>query len=996
VNAPGPCLSEDEILAFLAEQVPAEGARAAARHLEVCRSCARLVSTARRLSLVFRGSPSGTAATPRAGALARSTVTAVTERAAPADVGVSHLARGTVVGRFVVLDVVGGGGMGIVYRAYDADLDRGVALKFVRPDLGGDAAAGEGGERLRREAQALARLAHPNVVAIHEVGTHEGATYLAMELVDGQTLTAWLEERPRSVAEVMSVFLQAGAGLTAAHDAGIVHRDFKPTNVLVGREGRVRVADFGLVARRGSEASRGSPPTPEEEARPGGDAAPVDGATPSTAPMETAAGALVGTPYYMAPEQSRGEAADARSDQYSFCVSLKFALEGVRRQPDRFDHDDQRAGGGSAGGRPAAASVPARLRRVIARGLAPRAADRYAGMGALLSDLERAARPRARGILVGVSVAASLVAVALALWVRAPASVDCTVVAGRLASVWHDARRARIGATLRATGVAGAEQAANRVLDRLDAYASRWGAERRAACAAAGGQGADAEVGRLRGECLDWRLEELRALGDLLEASDGGLAVAGPEMTDRLTPLATCAPERVMKRRRVAVVERSAPGPLAMRVAVLRARAAVHSMQLREAFDIAHAAAVEARAASQPALRSEALGVAAMARHQMGHPDEAAALFSDAVQLAVASGDHATAAATCGDLAWVTAFRGGQGREGLDRAERWAKLGAAFLDSIGGDDLLEARLLRTRAGLSHLRGRYQEALGHAERATAIVQELDPERLEVGVSLAQAGDALVDMGRGEAAAARFRSALVVFERRLGKEHPRSLHAMMGLAAALDRDANHEQALHHAAAALERSHAVFGRRDHPAAATALTVMARSLEGLGRLDDARARYDQALALMEPFGADDVRVAELRSARGSLRRRQGQLSQALADQRAATTVLERHMDAGHPVLADARHAQGETLLESGRPQEAAALFALALRARRADGVARRDLAATQFAMARCLWTLGRDRERARSLAREALSTLTPPTTAEAGLQASVRAWLAGRAAGQ
>ncbi len=159
----------------------------------------------------------------------------------------SRLPRGATVGRYIVLDVLGAGGMGVVYRAYDPELDRRIALKLVR-DLRGNPG------RLLEEAQALAKVTHPNVVAVHDVGTHAGAVFIAMELAPGKTILAWRHQDAPTRRQVLDVFLAAGNGLAAAHKAGIVHRDFKPSNVIVGDDGRTRVVDFGLA--RAAEADR--------------------------------------------------------------------------------------------------------------------------------------------------------------------------------------------------------------------------------------------------------------------------------------------------------------------------------------------------------------------------------------------------------------------------------------------------------------------------------------------------------------------------------------------------------------------------------------------------------------------------------------------------------------------------------------------------------------------------------------------------------------------
>ncbi|HVV84724.1 MAG TPA: serine/threonine-protein kinase, partial [Kofleriaceae bacterium] len=228
------------------------------------------------------------------------------------------------LGRFEVLGRLGQGGMGQVLRARDPQLGREVALKLLHADL--DAAqaphhAEVARRRLLREAQAMARLDHPNVIGVHEVGEDGGRVFLVMERVSGTTLGGWLAAAPRGWREVLAVFAQVGAGLAAAHAAGLVHRDVKPDNILVGDDGRVRVTDFGLV---GVDGVSGPPARPGER-----DEVDPTGATrESLPPPLTHEGALVGTPGYMAPEQVRGRAADARSDQFGLCVTLYEALFG--------------------------------------------------------------------------------------------------------------------------------------------------------------------------------------------------------------------------------------------------------------------------------------------------------------------------------------------------------------------------------------------------------------------------------------------------------------------------------------------------------------------------------------------------------------------------------------------------------------------------------------------------------------------------------------------
>jgi hypothetical protein len=308
-----------------------------------------------------------------------------------ADVVRSLEPKADTVGRYVILDCIGAGAMGIVYTAHDPDLGRKVALKLLRPDPSVPASRGAQ-SRLLREAQAMAQLSHPHVIRIYDVGVLGDEVFIAMELVEGGTLTQWLQQRRRPWREVLDVFRKAGEGLAAAHEAGLVHRDFKPDNVLVGRDGRVCVTDFGLARLTGS------PALVKED----GGAAPA--ASPLAASM-TAAGTLVGTPAYMSPEQLAGEPADSRSDVFGFCVALYEGLYGQRPFAG-----DSLAGlsaaiarGDIRRGPSPAKNVPGWLRRVVETGLAATPSSRPPSMRALLHAIDAAA-VRARYVPAAVGV----------------------------------------------------------------------------------------------------------------------------------------------------------------------------------------------------------------------------------------------------------------------------------------------------------------------------------------------------------------------------------------------------------------------------------------------------------------------------------------------------------------------------------------------------------------------------------------------------------------
>jgi eukaryotic-like serine/threonine-protein kinase len=307
------------------------------------------------------------------------------------------------LGRFRLIRRLGTGAMGVVYEGYDAELDRRVALKVLRPEIEAQRSL-QARSRMMREAQALARLRHPNVTMVYEVGTSEsGALFIAMELVEGRTLARWIRARPRSWREIVEVFLQAGRGLAAAHRAGLVHRDFKPDNVIVDEDGSARVVDFGLARSTGMAEFL---PTLDRSLDPS-----LDGAEPGAMTLHlTCTGAVLGTPAYMAPEQFQGAPLHAASDQFSFCVALFEALYGRRPFPGNDLPALQRSlmRGQPVGPR---RGVPRALYRVLRRGLSVDPAQRFTTMETLLEALaacrQRSAASRSRALVAGLALAAA-------------------------------------------------------------------------------------------------------------------------------------------------------------------------------------------------------------------------------------------------------------------------------------------------------------------------------------------------------------------------------------------------------------------------------------------------------------------------------------------------------------------------------------------------------------------------------------------------------------
>ncbi|MEZ4365689.1 MAG: protein kinase [Kofleriaceae bacterium] len=389
------CLDDNVAAEFVSGSLTGAAQTKVESHLAGCRDCRALVAAL----AADDGGDSDLATAPRPGAAA-------------VGPGGGH-ALGDRIGRYLVIGRLGAGGMGVVFSAYDPQLDRRVAIKLLHTGTG--IATSEGRARLVREAKAIAQLSHPNVVAVYDVGAAGRANpddlYIAMELVEGDTLTHWLRRWPRSWREILEVMLQAGRGLAAAHAVGLLHRDFKPDNVLVGADGRVRVGDFGLA-----RSLVGPEPTLDGGAR-------LASAVPSLHASLTATGTVLGTPRFMAPEQLRGLDTDPRSDQFSFCVALYDALYGRHPLPGE-SAVKMAEEGARALPPPEGTKVPASIGRAILRGLEPQPSARHPSMLALLAELAPApARPRRVAAMVGGALVIAGAAAAAVAVQREPLEV---------------------------------------------------------------------------------------------------------------------------------------------------------------------------------------------------------------------------------------------------------------------------------------------------------------------------------------------------------------------------------------------------------------------------------------------------------------------------------------------------------------------------------------------------------------------------------------------
>src|SRR4051812_22512551 len=502
------------------------------------------------------------------------------------------LARGAGIGRYIVLAMVGRGGMGEVYAAYDPELDRKVAVKLLRVKPGNGVTLTEGRARTLREAQAIARLSHPNVVVAYDVGTFEDKVFIAMEYVEGNTVTYWLQVQQRSWRDIVKVFMDAGRGLAAAHEKGLIHRDFKTDNVMVSRDRHVRVMDFGLarqvqeksapapapaavagpastgsrstgsgvvpplpfrILTAGSGASNDGPPTLVVTTDPSAPI-PLEGRTSSGMfdARLTRTGALMGTPAYMAPEQFLGTPTDARSDQFSFCISLYEALYGERPfEGSTMSTLTANVVQGNVREAPAGSKIPLWVRKVLLRGLMPRAKDRWPSMEALLEALAKDPNVQRRKWLAaagGVMLIGGMFLAGRAL--IGDQSQVCSGGPPKLAGIWdlqrpgepEPARHAQIRNAFMATGKSYAPDVFATVNRTLTTYAQNWANMYRDACEATEvRREQSAEVLDLRMSCLTERLGGVKALTDVFTDASGEVVENAVTATNSLASLDRCA-----------------------------------------------------------------------------------------------------------------------------------------------------------------------------------------------------------------------------------------------------------------------------------------------------------------------------------------------------------------------------------------------------------------------------------------------------------------------
>ena len=858
----------------------------------------------------------------------RGAATVAGSGAAAPQVPADELGPGTQVGRYMILSRLGAGAMGVVYAAYDPELDRKVALKLLHPRSG---ASVDARARLMREAKALARLSHPNVVAVHDVGTYADRVFLAMEFVDGKTLGAWLKDQVRPWRDVVAIMREAGNGLAAAHDAGLIHRDFKPDNVLIAHDGRVRVLDFGLARAAGELTA--------EEADPAAAAvissahsARRDAEQHSDAALMTRTGAIVGTPAYMSPEQHLGRPADARSDQFAFCVTFYQALYGSRPfAGERMSALAFQVLQGKVAAAPPGATVPAWLRKVVLRGLAVDADLRHPGMRALLGALHRERRFARSGWYASAGLAA-LFGVWLAVGPAAVAEPPCRGGQARLAGIWDADRQSAIEQAFLASRLPYAADSWASLRASLQAYSDEWAGVYNEACEATEVRRAQSPVLLdLRMRCLERRRTELRALTDVLARGDPAAVEQSGDAASHLADLAPCSDADAL----TAIVAPPSGAQLAEVDRVTAQVAEASALELAghwgDAEKLAAEATLAAAAADYPPLQAHALRVHAVLQRHLGRPAAAADQLLAAVDAAARGHDDRAAADAWTDLVLIA------GAELADAPATAAYTHAASAATrrAGDDPLLRARLDANAAAAQLHLGALDDARARGQAALAIFAS-DPRADPMQHQRLLCTLALVYKGRGELPAARdaLREALAIVRRVSGGDHPGAAVLLTNLGdLALDehRVDDARQLADEAAAIRRRSLPP----SHVQLADTEQLFARIAEEQDDPASAAAHYRSALEIYAASpSASKLRLAALHNNIATLAASDGRYAAALPEFQSALTAFRAGSgpESDYVIVTESNIA--EALLALDRPAEALPLqeHVIAALARTAD----------------------------------------------------------------
>jgi len=743
------------------------------------------------------------------------------------DLSPPAIRAGAHLGRLEIGETLGSGAFGVVVAAYDPELKRKLAVKILRPEVFDSKGGKDAQKRLLREARAMARISHPNVVTVHDIGTVDGQVFVAMEFVAGTHLRHWVTKCDRSWQEIVDIFSNAGRGLAAAHKEGLVHRDFKPDNVLVGDRGEVRVADFGLVSISSQENEK---------------VASWEFAVPRSNSDElgiTRVGAVMGTALYMAPEQHRGHEAGPSADQFAFCVALYWALYG--RTPFKGSHYEELRENvlkNKLIEPPSDCGRPKWLWPILVRGMATDPASRFENMDALLARLSFDPSKRRKSRLKIAAVALAGIGAFGGFWMTRPAAASvCQNAEERLAGTWDDAAKARISSVY---ATANRGESFLRLASTVDAYADNWVSVRTRVCEATHFVGDQSDsLMDVRMSCLDQRLGYLNELmGQLRSGTEGPMLDKAVTAAMALPTLDACTQAENTSERT------PLPEDAKEREAVLKLQASVEKARaFAELGKPAEAAAVLQNALETPIafppVQAEATNLLGKALSDLGQLPESEAMLHKSIEYATVAGNDVSVASSWLALMHVAGVERENYKDGYEMG-RMAKLamtrGKATPFRFAGVDKATAAILLRE--------------GKAAEAIALLQPLVPlyekssDTTELAFFLAALADAKAADARHDEAIVDYKLSLAHLESVLGPDHLENVYVLNNLSVAYKNTgkvAEARVALEHSLAIVEATHG----KVHRNVVTILVNLGNLARRDGDMEEAKAVFARAISV-------------------------------------------------------------------------------------------------------------------------------------------------------
>lgn len=927
------CYEEHEVLAFVDGTLSSEACERVEEHVDRCAACRELV--------VFAARMNDGARTPSFGD--DRSAEPIAETIAGGELASEH--PGTA-GRYVVLQKLGAGGMGSVYAAYDPKLGRTLALKFLLPSTSSAEAAFRA-RVLRREARVLARLRHPNIVEVYDIGSVAGRRpFVAMQMLDGVNLLEWILAASPEFDARFDMLLQAGRGLAAAHAVHVLHCDFKPSNVMITRSHRAVVVDFGLGVRL-DDAALTRPPS-----APSGERMPLEGSS-----VPAGSGPRGGTPLYMAPEQHRGCPLDVSADQFAFCASAWRVLGGrdafevsaalPRAQKEsallqrKLEHALTRC-----------PTLPPALADVLAQGMDPDPKRRHASMDALLEALVRARRPSWRRPTLAAVMAAS----GLLAWALPGAAVDeCAARNARAAQRWTGADREALHAAFMAGAPEYADDAWRSAAARLDGVVARWTEQHERACALR-------STGDVRR--FDLAMQCLRRTDARLEATLEQLRVPSARSIEHATALIEAIPS---PQRCLDPLDSVVPPMSQMRgraLAVLQV--AVDVGEEAEAIDPLERFVDEARSHGDARAVVEGLLLLGTARRQRSDLDGALAAFEDAAWRALTLDANALVV----DAA-TRAARGAMEQGTADDAQAWLQLARAAARRHGPDPRVAAVLEAGESVLAEYLGHPSVAIEHARRALASRREaVGSDSVEVLDDRLRLTFALIAGEEIDDAIEEARRAHRLSVELLGRSHPKTIEALAARSMTLEVAGDLVGALGPGQEALELSRRVRGEVHRQTAKLYRDVGSIFMQR-GELDQAQSHFTRALESYRAlYGEHHVGVGAALGSLALLFEYQGRDEEALAHNDAALEVLTAVRGPQSDLVGKTHGYRASILIRMGRGDEAEASARLAVDIlRRTQGSASTQTAKSVSILGKILAARG-DTVGAEAAMREAVGT--------------------------